>query len=414
MKRHFIFLFLYLTGCGTIPKPHHPKVPDKASQVEIGLDVLLDEKLELINGKSIGLVTNHTGIDGNGTPNYERFMALNDVDLKIIFSPEHGLFGEAAAGEKVKYNGQLKSLPKVVSLYGKNRKPTKEQLKDLNIIIYDIQDIGARFYTYISTLGLVMEAAADAGVHVIVLDRPNPITGRHVEGPDLDLKHQSFVGYYPIPIRYGLTVGELAKMIAGEKWIKSIPELTIVPIKNWDRTQWLDETKVAWVKPSPNIPDLETAIIYPGICLLEATNVNEGRGTKKPFKQFGAPWIDGNELSKALNNLNLSGVTFIPTSYIPIDIPGMAINPKHKDLVCNGIQILLTNRDQLNSIEMGIQIIDTIAKLYPDHFEIKESGMERLWGQSGLSTQIKSGMNMNLITQLSDFIQSSSQYHLYE
>ena len=208
----------------------------------------------------------------------------------------------------------MKSLPKVVSLYGKNRKPTKEQLADLDIIIYDIQDIGARFYTYISTMGLVMAAAAEAGIQIIVLDRPNPITGNQVEGPILNLNNQSFVGYYPIPIRYGLTVGELAKMIVGEKWIDLVPDLLVIPVENLKNTLWFDETNLPWIKPSPNIPDLETAIIYPGMCLLEATNLNEGRGTYKPFKQFGAPWIDKQELSIALNNLNLSGLSLIHIS----------------------------------------------------------------------------------------------------
>ena len=177
MKKITVLLFLFFTACGKTPRLAKSSEDQKVTEVRVGLDVLLDEKLSLIKGKSIGLVTNHTGIDGNGIPNYERFMAINDVDLKIIFSPEHGLFGEVAAGEKVKYDGQMKSLPRVVSLYGKNRKPSIEQLTGLDIIIYDIQDIGARFYTYISTLGLVMESAADANIQMIVLDRPNPITG---------------------------------------------------------------------------------------------------------------------------------------------------------------------------------------------------------------------------------------------
>ena len=414
MKKITVLLFLFFTACEKAPRLAKSFEDQKVTEVRVGLDVLLDEQLSLIKGKSIGLVTNHTGIDGNGIPNYERFMAINDVDLKIIFSPEHGLFGEVAAGEKVKYDGQMKSLPRVVSLYGKNRKPSIEQLTGLDIIIYDIQDIGARFYTYISTLGLVMESAADANIQMIVLDRPNPITGHGIEGPLLDLNNQSFVGYYPIPIRYGLTVGELAKMIAGEKWIKSNPELTIVSIKNWKRNQWLDQTNVEWVKPSPNIPDLETAIIYPGMCLMEATNVNEGRGTQKPFKQFGAPWIESNTLSKALNKLNLNGVIFKPTSYTPIEIPGMATNPKHQNIKCGGVEIFITDRNKFNSVITGLSILSTMAHLYPNNFKINESGMNRLWGQSNLSTQIKSDLDINSISQSSNFNQSSKQYLLYD
>ena len=251
-----------------------------------GIDVLLEKKLHFIKSRKIALVTNHSGIDKNLIPNYKRLMEIDDLELKVIFSPEHGLFGEAAAGEKVDYNGQIKTLPKIVSLYGDNRKPTQTQMEDIDIIIYDIQDIGARFYTYISTLGMVMESASKYGVKVLVLDRPNPIGGNIVEGPILDLKFQTFVGYYPIPTRYGLTIGELALMINGEKWIDGNPELEIVKMKGWTRDLWYDQTKLPWVKPSPNIPDLNTAIIYPGMCLLEATNISEGRGTKKPFKKY--------------------------------------------------------------------------------------------------------------------------------
>ena len=225
------------------------------SSVKLGLDVLLDEKIELITNKNIGLVTNNSGIDSKGISNFERLMRTKNITVKVIFSPEHGLFGEAAAGEKVNYDGQIKTLPKVISLYGNNRKPTDIQLEGVDIIIYDIQDIGARFYTYISTLGLVMESAAKSGINVLVLDRPNPITGNITEGPTLDLKYQTFVGYYPIPTRYGLTVGELALMINNEKWIEYQPQLEIIKMKGWTKDLWYDQTKLPWIKPSPNIPD---------------------------------------------------------------------------------------------------------------------------------------------------------------
>lgn len=420
MKKLPLFFILIFVGCTTAPTSIHQTQLEKKknqtssnlSNVKVGLDVLLDDRLELIQNKSIGLVTNQTGVDGNGTPNYERFMALDDVTLKIIFSPEHGLFGEAAAGEKVQYNGQMKSLPKVVSLYGKNRKPTKEQLADLDIIIYDIQDIGARFYTYISTMGLVMAAAAEAGIQIIVLDRPNPITGNQVEGPILNLNNQSFVGYYPIPIRYGLTVGELAKMIVGEKWIDLVPDLLVIPVENLKNTLWFDETNLPWIKPSPNIPDLETAIIYPGMCLLEATNLNEGRGTYKPFKQFGAPWIDKQELSIALNNLNLSGVTFKPVSYTPISIKGMSNNPRFKDEKCEGVELILTNRNAYNSVDIGIAALKTVKNLYPEKLRFNNDWMDKLWGESGLSYQLlnDSKFEMNSI----HFHNTSTKYRLYD
>lgn len=376
-------------------------------RIQSGLDVLLSEKMELISGKTIGLVTNNSGLDNKGIPNYKKLMNIKDIDLKIIFSPEHGLFGEAADGEKVSYS-KIKSFPEIISLYGDNRKPTIEQLAKLDLIIYDIQDIGARFYTYISSLGLVMEAAAEANIKVIVLDRPNPINGIKVEGPVLEMENQSFVGYYPIPIRYGLTIGELAKMIIGEKWIDKTPDLEVIPLKNWDRSLWFDETNINWVKPSPNIPNLDIATIYPGMCLLEATNMNEGRGTKKPFKRFGAPWVNKKVLSDSLNALNLSAVSFIPVSYIPSDIPGMANNPKYKNQVCNGVEIVISDRNNYNSVYTGFNILMTLKKLYPNDFKINSKRMKKLWGKGNIE-ELK-----DQDIQSSHFSTLSKKYHLYE
>ena len=413
IKRLFLFILLLISGC-TAPPSSSPSViksiPTPSPPIGIvGLDVLLEERQDLIKGKTIGLVTNHTGIDKFGKPNYDRLLEMNDTELKIIFSPEHGLFGESVAGEKVTYNGQVKTLPKVVSLYGNNRKPTPDQISGLDVILYDIQDVGARFYTYISTMGLVMEAAAESGVQVIILDRPNPITGSKVEGPILDLDHQSFVGKYPIPIRYGLTAGELAQMIIGEKWIKAFPDIKVIPLNGWKRTQWQDEVNIPWEKPSPNIPDLETAIIYPGMCLLEATNVSEGRGTQKPFKRFGAPWINKDILAKSLQESNLPGVNFKAVSFIPTDIPGMVNNPKFENQVCHGIEVQVTNREVYESVSTGVNILATLKKLYPNQFEIKASGMNRLWGNS--NHEFARTININ---EIIEFIDHSKKYYLYE
>lgn len=375
--------------------------------IQSGLDVLLSEKMELIKGKTIGLVTNNSGLDNKGIPNYKQLMNHKDVNLKVIFSPEHGLFGEAADGEKVSYD-QNKSFPKVISLYGENRKPTIEQLSGIDLIVYDIQDIGARFYTYISTLGLVMEAAAEANIKVIVLDRPNPISGIKVEGPILEIQNQSFVGYYPIPIRYGLTIGELAIMINGENWIDKTPNLEVVPLKNWERSFWLDETNINWVKPSPNIPNLDIATIYPGMCLLEATNMNEGRGTNKPFKRFGAPWVNKKILNESLNALDLPGVSFIPVSYIPSDIPGMANNPKFKNKVCHGVEIVIDDRNNYNSVYTGFKVLMTLKKLYPNDFKINSKRMKKLWGKDNIE-EFK-----DWATPSNHFSTISKKYHLYE
>ena len=426
MKIKFFFLsFFIFSSCAKqtqVPQSIHQiqnineeqKTRTNLSPVKLGLDILLDEKIQLIKNKNIGLVTNNSGRDFKGTSNYERLMRTKDVTLKVIFSPEHGLFGEAAAGEKVNYDGQIKTLPKVVSLYGKNRKPTDIQLEGLDIIIYDIQDIGARFYTYISTLGLVMESAAKSNIKVLVLDRPNPLTGNKIEGPTLDLKYQTFVGYYPIPTRYGLTVGELALMINNENWIEYQPELEIVKMRGWTKDLWYDETKLPWTKPSPNIPDLNTAIIYPGVCLLEATNVSEGRGTQKPFKKFGAPWINKQEISQELNNLNLPGVVFKPITFIPTPIKGMSNNPKYKNQVCHGAEIILTDRDKFLSVATGMNIIKIISEKYPSKLKIKNSGMNRLWGNAEFLNQLQTKDLNQFSIPIQNYNQIAKKYFLYE
>ena len=272
-------------------------------QILTGLDILINKHGERIKGLSIALVTNQTGVDKQGIPNYERLMDIESIHLKKIFSPEHGLFGEEAAGETLRYDNTKTELPEIISLYDAGKKPTDEMFNNIDLILYDIQDIGSRFYTYISTLGLVMEKAGELGIPVWILDRPNPISGTKIEGPILDITHKSFVGYYPIPIRYGLTVGELGRMILTEKWIDPIPKLEIISMEGWTRNLWYDETNLKWIKPSPNIPDLETAILYPGICLLEGTNISEGRGTENPFKWIGAPWVHGKILAVELIKL---------------------------------------------------------------------------------------------------------------
>ena len=359
-----------------------------------GIDVLLKKKLHFIQSRKIALVTNHSGVDKNLVPNYKRLMEVEDVELKVIFSPEHGLFGESEAGEKINYT-ELKELPKVISLYGGTRKPSAEMLDGVNLIIYDIQDIGARFYTYISTLGLVMEAGAELGIPVLVLDRPNPIRGDIIEGPILDIKYQSFVGQYPIATRYGGTVGELAKKIIKNKWITSLPELEIIKMEGWQPNAWFDQTDLPWVAPSPNIPDLKTAIIYPGMCLFEGTNVSEGRGTPNPFKWIGAPWIDGKKLSQTLNNFKLPGVVFVPKSFIPVEIPGKSENPKFKNQKCHGIEVWVTDRDQYKSIDVGVLTLFSIYNMYPNDIKIRESGLNRLWGSNELYKKLIRGATVD-------------------
>ena len=366
----------------TVPTPPVDKV-----SVLTGLDVLLEKKIDLITGKAIALVTNQTGVDRYGIPNYKRLLALDDIYLKVIFSPEHGFFGEA--DEKITYDKKITDLPEVFSLYGTVRKPTPEMLQDIDLIIYDIQDIGARFYTYISTLGLVMEAAAELQIPVLVLDRPNPIRSDIVEGPLLDLNYQSFIGKYPIPIRYGWTVGELAQKIVAEQWIPAVPSLSVVSMEGWYASLWYDETNLPWVKPSPNIPDVGTALIYPGMCLLEGTNVSEGRGTDHPFKWFGAPWINGKILSQELNKLHLPGVVFVPQSFTPISISGVADKPKYENQLCDGIEIRVITRNEYQSLNVGVTVLKKLQELYPENLVFKEKRLNRLWGSDTLLKELQ-------------------------
>ena len=385
----YIFPFL-ITSIICSQSIHQMEMSKYNSQVQTGLDILINERLDFIKGKKVGLVTNHTGVDRNGKPNYKIFMQLENVHLQAIFAPEHGFFGNISAGQKID-DQHLEDLPTIYSLYGKTRKPTPEMLAGLDVIIYDIQDVGARFYTYISTLGLVMEAAGQAGIPIIVLDRPNPLNGTTIEGPVLDLKYKSFVGMYPIPIRYGLTCGELVQMIAGEKWITAIPELTVIEMEGWRRNMYFDETGLPWIPPSPNIPDLETAVIYPGMCLLEATNVSEGRGTLEPFKKVGAPWYL-NEITKDINGMKIPGAKFKEIRFKPKSLKGMAEHPKYLNEKCIGMKTLLTDRTDYNSVKTGVKFLYIAQIMTAWNFSVKPKSMNRIWGNDQL-TKLLQGEN---------------------
>lgn len=428
----FILLVIFLWSCSQFSVNNSSDTKSQKNNqaiVKTGLDVLLEDHIDKLYGKNIALVTNHSGIDKNGNTNIAQLYVKttvqietiftperdvsqqgtsnnNDTRIAKIFSPEHGFSGNIQRGEQVNDDSSLSDIPPVISLYGKIRKPTQQMLSNIDLIIYDIQDIGARFYTYISTLGLVMEAAAEANIPVMILDRPNPI-GNKVEGPILDKNFKSFIGQYPIPIRYGMTVGELANLIIGEKMINPIPELTVIPMKNYSRDYFYDQTFLPWTNPSPNIPDLETAIIYPGFCLFEATNVSEGRGTFSPFKQIGAPWIDANSLISLLNKQDLPGVIFKPIQFTPVSIATMSKYPKFENIQCNGIELNIINRDDYNSILTGVSFLWAINKLYPNEFIINKESMGRLWGSDQLITQLKEG---NTPIEIIDSFQDDISY----
>ncbi len=380
--------------------------------VRTGLDNITDHK-DLFQGQRVGVVANHTAHDRAGRFIVDVLREMPDVNVVALFSPEHGLYGMIEAGEHVAYQVDAKYKLPVYSLYGKTLKPTKEMLEGIDMLVFDMQEIGARFYTYVYTMSLAMEAAAESGKRFVVLDRPNPINGVDIEGPILEPEYATFVGLYPIPVRYGMTIGELARMFNDQGWLKDEvkADLTVIPMTGWRRAMWYDQTGLVFIKPSPNIPNVETAAVYPGLCLLEGTNVSEGRGTEKPFLQFGAPWIDAQALTAKLDKLNLPGVTFGPTSFTPT-------SSKHKDVECHGVRMTITDRNKLEPFRLGVCVVDEIARMYPNEFKWRVFHFNRLCGTSTIRQAIVDGQSpLTLQTQwkadLEAFHSIRKQYLLY-
>ena len=390
-----------------------------SAKVATGLD-RVPEYARWFKGKRVGIITNHTAYTSDGRYIVDVFLNLPQVQVKALFGPEHGIRGQMDAGKKIDAaNDRLAGIP-IYSLYGKHRKPTPEMLKDIDALVFDIQDIGARFYTYIWTMALSMEAAAENGKIFIVLDRPNPINGLTVEGPVLDTAFASFVGLYPIPVRHGMTVGELARMFNGEGWLKNKrhADLKIIPMRGWRRSMWYDQTGLPFIKPSPNMPDLETATVYPGLCLLEGTNVSEGRGTQNPFLVFGAPWMDGARLTASLNRLHLPGITFEPEQFTPVSIPGMASHPKWQNKICRGSRILVKDRNIFQPFRNGLFILNAIQRLYPDSLRWRPKHFDRLCGTDRIRKALTAGKPINRIVhdwqrKLEKFKTIRKKYLLY-
>ncbi|WP_307329195.1 exo-beta-N-acetylmuramidase NamZ family protein [Evansella vedderi] len=329
------------------------------NMVRTGLEKVLGEKRELLKGKKLGLIINHTSVDASLQLSVDRFLEVG-LDVKAIFAPEHGFRGNVTAGEVIEdQKDPITGLP-VYSLYGKQKRPSEKMLQEIDTLVFDIQDLGVRFYTYIYTLAYCMEEAQKAGVEVFVLDRPNPINGITVDGNIVEESFHSFVGQYGLPIRHGMTVGELA-LYFNEQYKMNV-DLTVVSMDGWERHFWYEETGLHWVMPSPNATGKGMAALYPGTCFFEGTNVSEGRGTTAPFEWIGAPWIHSYELVAELRRYDFQSVTFRPITFTPY-------TSKHKGELCEGIQIHVNDFEKLEPIEIAMGIIDTLRKLYPDHFE---------------------------------------------
>lgn len=331
----------------------------RAAHVRTGVDVLVEEDFARLRGRRLALITNVTGRCRDGRRTIDALHAAEGVELVRLFSPEHGLFAKLE-GDVGDGRDEATGLP-VFSLYGATRRPTAEMLEGIDAVVFDIQDIGVRYYTYISTLGLAMEASGEAGVSVVVLDRPNPITGRRVEGPIIDPDRQSFIGWRPLPVTHGMTVGELARMFQAE-WGGIECELEVVPMSGWTRDMWWEETGVRWINPSPNMRNPDQAVLYPCTGLLEGANLSVGRGTDEPFELFGAPWIDGPRLCDALRAAALPGLEFTPIEFTPDA-------SKFKDEPCQGVHVTVTDRDALRPVMSGLAIMWHLDRLFGRAFE---------------------------------------------
>lgn len=375
----------------------------KPAAVQSGLDVAATSHFDFLHGKHIGVITNHTAIDRSGKHLVDVLYKESGVYLDVIFATEHGFRGESAAGDDVNDSIDAQIGIKVVSIYGSVRKPTPKMLKDLDALVFDIQDVGARFYTYISTMGLTMEAAAENGLEYYVLDRPNPISGR-TDGPILQMEYQSFVGMFPITIQHGMTIGELAQMIKGESWMKtdlSTLKLTVIPMKNWNRKMFWNETGLNWIAPSPNIPDFETAAVYPGVCLLEGVAYNEGRGTMHPFLWSGAPYVNSADLIGAVKKAYPSdSYELMPVGYIPVDIPGKSTNMIYKDDTVHGFEIHVKDPENFYPVQFGVYFLSTIKGLYPKDFQWRnDRWIKQLWGNDQLNQAIDAGESAESIIE---------------
>lgn len=407
------FFLIILTFLSCDQKREH------LTKVKTGLDNV-SEHLYLFKNKRIGIITNHTAYDSQGQFILEVFTGMEEMSVAAIFGPEHGIHGNVENGTTIssRYDSTL-NIP-IFSLYGENLKPASEMLYNVDMLVFDIQDIGIRFYTYIYTMALSMEAAAKHGIPFVILDRPNPLNGITVEGNILNPEFSSFIGMYPLTVRHGMTVGELAQLINGEGWLLNgiTADLKVIPMKNWKRKLWYDETGLNFIQTSPNIPDLETAIIYAGLGLLEGTNVSEGRGTKTPFKIFGSPWIEGKRLASKLNSLNLTGVSFHDTTFTPQVIPGMAGKPKYKNRLCSGIFIELKNRDIFQPYTSGIRIVDTIYQLYQDSLSWRENHFDLLCGTGEVRNTIQKRADLDSLflswkNEMKNFLQCREKYLIY-
>jgi len=388
-------------------------------QFLFGSDVLIKENLHLLDGEKVGIVSNKNSVLRNTVHLVDTLISLG-INVTVLFSLEHGFYQDFADGELINPKEEKINKVPLYSLYGKTKKPTKEMLANVDIILFDVQDAGARFYTYISSMFYILQAAAENNIKVIVLDRPNPLSGKNVEGPVLQEDSKSFFGIAPIPILHGMTIGELANLFIQENYINIVisPEFEIIQMKRWERSSYWDDLNITWLSTSPNIPTFETALVYPGTCLIEGTNISEGRGTENPFLTIGAPFIKPGDLISELNIDENAGINIFPTEFIPVEIKGKAVNPKFEGEKCYGINIKVTDKTKFGAIDFGLKLVYTLHKLYPDEFEFRKNHFDLLTGSDKIRLSIEKGESPHHMKklwqeELNNFKKIRNKYLLY-
>src|SRR5208283_3663148 len=391
LRRAFAFSLLagiFLSQAAVAAQQHPKSQRSRVGRVQTGLDVLESEKFASLRGKHVGLITNHTGVDFQGRSTVELLANAPGVQLVALFSPEHGIAGHNI--DKVSSSKDPSTGLPIYSLYGEQLRPTDDMLKDIDALVFDVQDAGVRFYTYTTTMAYCMEEAAKHGIAFFVLDRPNPLSGDILEGPMLDADKTSFFAYYPIPVRYALTIGELAQFYNSENHINA--DLRVIKMKYWHRNYFFESTGSRWIPPSPNLRTLKGSILYPGLEILQSAGVSVGRGTEAPFEEFGAPWMDGEDVAAELNAKNLPGQR------------------------CGGVGVKVTDRAAARSMRMGLEIAAILQKKYPQQFD--SSKILQLIGNDKAVRDLQAGTSPEQIVRswaagLAAFDQVRRKYLLY-
>ncbi len=396
-----LFVGIVLAACGAAPgNTNDSEVPEsEARQVRSGIEVLLSDSLHLVQGQRVGLLTNHTGIywtsDGIVGSTIDALYEANNVDLVALYAPEHGIRGQEQAGAAIDSGRDERTGVPIHSLYGEVRKPTPAMLEGVDVLLFDMQDIGARYYTYVSTMALAMEAAGEQDIPFIVLDRPNPVRGDVVQGNLLKPGYETFVGMYPVPMRHGMTVGELARLYVGEFGLEV--DLHLVPLDGWTRDMTFDQTQLPWVPPSPNMPSLESALAYPGTCLFEGTPISVGRGTDRAFQWVGAPWLDGVQLAESLNGYGINGVRFESTTFTPRN----SGDRKFEGQEVSGVVLIPESTDYDASKAAVAMLVETYS-MSGDNWLWAEAHFDRLAGTDSLRLSIEAGADFAELTSAWD------------